>query len=237
MQETPREHEQRMRRWGRESESALADGRPQLLHSMLGMTSTPVGTGSHGPEGHDGTEAKYITNACPACGGGYEFLEQEIGRAWKCPHCGSPVALRAQTPSPKGGATRTRLCLKGTLRWLLVLPAAAGAWVVALLFCNAFFLMTPFILPEWAKQLVAPGVTSAAFVYAGAKAAPSFQFVTALTLTVLHAVIFTLLFVFILQADQQFRTAPMWWLAITLIPALAATIGVCVSLKNEQEYM
>jgi hypothetical protein len=180
---------------------------------------------------------QYLTNTCPKCEGGFEFLEQEVGREWNCPHCGAAITLHPELPASKAGWCRTKPYLIAALRWLLVLPAAAGSWLAALLLCNGFFVATPFILPEWAKQLIAPGVTSAAFVYCGAKAAPSFRFVTALTLTVLHAMIYTIIFMFVLQADQRFRAAPMWWMLITLIPSLAATIGVCVALKNEDEYL
>lgn len=40
---------------------------------------------------------KYEINKCWSCGGKYEFLSQEIGRSWNCPHCDSLVVL---TPTP-----------------------------------------------------------------------------------------------------------------------------------------
>jgi DNA-directed RNA polymerase subunit RPC12/RpoP len=36
---------------------------------------------------------EYETNKCWSCGGKYEFLPQEIGRVWNCPHCDSQVVL------------------------------------------------------------------------------------------------------------------------------------------------
>ncbi len=47
---------------------------------------------------------RYITNTCPVCGGTYEFSEQDVGREWKCPHCGEPVQLR-QATSPRASAS------------------------------------------------------------------------------------------------------------------------------------
>ena len=40
---------------------------------------------------------EYENNKCWSCGGKYEFLPQEIGRVWNCPHCDSQVVL---TPTP-----------------------------------------------------------------------------------------------------------------------------------------
>jgi DNA-directed RNA polymerase subunit RPC12/RpoP len=36
---------------------------------------------------------QYESNKCWSCGGKYEFLSEEIGRVWNCPHCDSQIVL------------------------------------------------------------------------------------------------------------------------------------------------
>jgi len=70
------------------------------------------------------------------------------------------------------------------------------------------------------------------FVWAGAKTAPKYQFVTAITLTVIHAiangVIVTLVIVTGRAAD------PLWWLLLTCVLGIVATIEVCVGFHKEE---
>jgi predicted RNA-binding Zn-ribbon protein involved in translation (DUF1610 family) len=64
-------------------------------------------------------EPQYVTNTCPNCGGSFEFLQREIGRDWKCPHCGIPVTLRE---SPLMQAIPKKSELLGALLGLVLGP-------------------------------------------------------------------------------------------------------------------
>lgn len=175
---------------------------------------------------------KHVTNICPSCRGSYEFLEQEVGREWNCPHCGSTVTLQAQRVDSAAAIPDAKLRLKVVLRWVLVLPAAVCSYFVVLLPLYVVSVMAPFELPDWAKALIGSAATSAAFVLGGAGTAPKFRFITALVLTVIHAVIFTVFFVIIVEAKSQ--SVPLWFLGVCFVVSLGATIWVCVHMKDEE---
>ena len=177
---------------------------------------------------------RYVTNTCRECGGTYEFLDQEIGREWVCPQCGVPIIL---APGPSLAELRRAERWKQTkvfLRWMAVLPASVGGVFLAML---ASFLLQR-IAPwdpeqfEWLIQLGTSAGAGVAFVAAGANTAPSHRFVTALALTVIHAVGYTVGFAFILSSHSE--TVPIWWLAVCSVAALVGSICACVVLHREE---
>lgn len=92
--------------------------------------------------------------------------------------------------------------------------------------------MAPWESPMWLKQLIGSAAAGAAFVAAGANTAPSRRFITALVLLVVHAVLYTAGFAFILARHSE--TVPIWWLAVCSVAALAGTVCMCVVLHKEE---
>ena len=111
------------------------------------------------------------------------------------------------------------------------MPAAAASYFLALAPLIYLASVMPVELPRWAQALAGAAATSAAFVYGGAMTAPRFRLVTALALTVLHAVAFTLAFVVIVEAKSQ--SVPLGLLGLCLVVSLAATVWVCVQMKDK----
>lgn len=159
---------------------------------------------------------KYIENKCPKCQGQYEFLEQEAGRDWTCPHCGFPITLRIP------------LTLRDVLRWVAVLPGAWLAWLVSQVFLKiAIFPMLP--EPEWMYYLESSVAGSFCYVLAGATTAPRFRFETALILTVIFGIIMSAAVTFFAIYQR-----PLGYLIFSSVAGIITTICVCVALRKPE---
>jgi Kef-type K+ transport system membrane component KefB len=124
---------------------------------------------------------------------------------------------------------------KTILRWMAVLPAAIGAYIgVALLTLIFHYLNGDF---EFFGQLASAVLSPIAFVYAGARTAPTHHFTTAITLTVLHAVILAAMFGFIAYSlfilKMTFKN-PVWWDTTRAAIGVAVTIAACVAIAREE---
>ncbi len=182
---------------------------------------------------------RYVTNTCPACGGTYEFLEQEIGREWTCPHCASPVILSPGLSLDEIRRAEKWDKVKTAFRWVAVLPASVGGVCVMLLLIALIRVAIPLDPDQfmWLIQLVSSAVCGAVFVAAGANTAPAHRFVTALVLTVIHTIGYTAFFVFVLCVHQEALSDPAWWVAVCSVAALAGSVWMCVVLHREEVQM
>ncbi len=122
------------------------------------------------------------------------------------------------------------------LRWALVFPAAAGAWVGAqisiMIVGNVFY---PMGLWNFASWLVKIGTVVAApygFVWAGAQTAPRYSFIVVIFLTVVHAIFATAIFV--LAIDVEKIAAPLWWIITGYAVGIAVTIVACLQLRRKE---
>jgi hypothetical protein len=125
--------------------------------------------------------------------------------------------------------------LKIVLRWIAVLPAAVGSYVgVALLTVLMQHLNSDSAFwGELSSAVFAP----MAFVYAGATTAPTHRFTTAITLTVLHAMLLAGMFGFIAYGLFVLKTTfkdPVWWAATRAVIGVAVTIGATVAISREE---
>jgi hypothetical protein len=115
---------------------------------------------------------------------------------------------------------------------VLILPAAAGAYVGAQVLVAIANSLTP--VPEVVEiaysQVVNSVVGPLAFVYVGAKLAPRHQFVTALGLTVLHAVAITTIVTAALVSGRNGQ--PAWVLIGAAGLGIVATVILCYHLRE-----
>jgi uncharacterized membrane protein HdeD (DUF308 family) len=122
------------------------------------------------------------------------------------------------------------------LRWLAVLPAAIGAYFavqiavgIAMGFVNGFD-----DRPDYQSQFISSIVGPYFLVLAGAKTAPTFRFVTALTLTVLHATFNGSLVTLAIVQDLR-QSFSLWWLILCGVVGIIASIVACVQMRKEEE--
>ena len=106
------------------------------------------------------------------------------------------------------------------LRWVGVLPVAVAAYIVIQLIVIIGNLITG--LPDFYMQLFNSIAASYCFVYAGARTAPRYPFVVAVTLTVIFAIlnssVLTLAFI------SHRYSGSLTWLVITCTLGIVATI-------------
>jgi uncharacterized membrane protein HdeD (DUF308 family) len=122
------------------------------------------------------------------------------------------------------------------LRWVAVLPAAIGAYfgvqiVVGLAMVYANGLDDS---PDYKSQLICSIVGPCSLVLAGAKTAPKFRFVTALTLTVLHA-IYSGALVTLAMVRVATQSASLWWLILSGVIGIIASIATCIQIRKEED--
>ena len=128
---------------------------------------------------------------------------------------------------------------KVILRWIAVFPAAIAAYIGVAAFLTIFLQFWEGAF-EFYTQLVTAIFASSAFVYAGTKTAPTNRLVTAITLTVLHAIILAAGLGFIafgsLILKMEFKT-PVWWDTVRAVVGVVATIVACRAIaKDKRNY-
>jgi len=132
------------------------------------------------------------------------------------------------------------------LRWLAVLPAAVGAYfasqvVTGLLTEVGYFFYAGrgfedgwLDRPDYKSQFLCSIIGPYCLVWAGAKTAPRYRFVTALTLAVLHAVgngsVVTLAIV-----RGMYQSASLWWLILSCVVGIISSIGACIQMRKEED--
>ena len=116
------------------------------------------------------------------------------------------------------------------LRWVAVLPAALGAWIaIQLLIILANAMVTP-RWSDWWLQLINSAASSYAFVYAGAATAPKHNFIVGIVVAILYGIFM----VVIITAGFFVKTSdPLWWLVLSGVISLVATIAAVVKLREE----
>jgi hypothetical protein len=122
-------------------------------------------------------------------------------------------------------------------RWLLVAPAAVGAWIGAQIFIMAAGNIVTQGLMLWNLGIwvVAVGAAVAApygFVWAGALAAPRYRFRVAVILTAIHALGAMTILVMVLGSEQI--NAPVWWVVTGNGLGIMATLGACAQLREKR---
>ncbi len=124
-------------------------------------------------------------------------------------------------------------------RWTLVLPVAAGAYAVASLAVMLVGLLPSLspVLPEavantWC-QIMNSVLPPAAAVYAAAKVAPRGRLVVGISLTVINAVACAVIVT--ASAVRGAVSPPLWYLVLTGVLGVVATIAVCAMLRHEED--
>jgi len=129
--------------------------------------------------------------------------------------------------------------IKIILRWIAVLPAALAAYYGIVLFTILGDLFDGFKWLDFVWKLQCVVFAPLAFVCVGARIAPAHRLATAITLAVIHAMVFAAWFgltVFCAFALKMTFTEPVsvWWSAIEIVIAVAVTIGACVGIARRQ---
>jgi hypothetical protein len=120
------------------------------------------------------------------------------------------------------------------LRWLLVLPAALGAYIVlqALFVLLSLLLAVPEALNRGVSQLIADIFCPYYFVYIGSKVAPAFRLHVAVLLTVVLSVLYGMLLLYgVLRGDISY---PLWWLTLSLVLGLGSCVFAVVRIQDDR---
>lgn len=122
------------------------------------------------------------------------------------------------------------------LRWALVLPAAAGAWVGAqisiMIVGNIFYPMGLWNFASWFVKIGTVVAAPYGFVWAGAQTAPRHSFIVAIVLTVVHAIFATAIFILAIGVERI--TAPLWWIITGYVVGITVTIVACVQFRRKE---
>lgn len=149
-------------------------------------------------------------------------------------NCGRiPVSPLDHAMNSESHTSRPQRPVTDWLRWLAVLPAALGAYFgIQLVIGLARGLEDGFAdRPDYKSQLICSILGPYFLVWVGAKTAPRFRFVTALTLTVLHAIAAgSLVTIGIVQGLLQ--SGALWWLIICSVVGFVGTIVLCVQMRK-----
>lgn len=115
-------------------------------------------------------------------------------------------------------------------RWVAVLPAGIGAWIgIQLLIALANAMVTP-RWSDWWLQLINSAASSYALVYTGAVTAPKHNFIVGIVLAILYSIFM----VVIITAGFFIKTSdPLWWLVLSGIISLVASIVAVVKLHDD----
>jgi hypothetical protein len=129
--------------------------------------------------------------------------------------------------------------LPAWLRWILVLPAAAGSFlaiqiVVALLHTVAEYLavLTPLVsaMGDYFPQLVNSVAGPYAFVWAGTRTSPAHRLTTAISLAVIMSVITAaaIVLVFLYPNEAGMRPGGLTWLTFSGVLGIGTAIKACL---------
>ena len=124
--------------------------------------------------------------------------------------------------------------IPNSIRWLLILPAASVAFIGLQLIIALVNSFTPIpekiidIFCQFANSLAGPF----AFVFVGAKIAPSYKYYISISLAVFY-VLFSTVIVY-LAIQSQNPADPLWWLITSIILGLLAATIACSVIKAEE---
>lgn len=121
------------------------------------------------------------------------------------------------------------------LRWVLVIPAAIGAYFgiqIAVALGNSFS-PGPEIFINIFCQIVNSVAGPYCLVWAGAKTAPSNRFVVAIILTVIHAIVNGVV-VTLGIISNRFSVGYIVWIIFVCLLGIAATIVCCLQFKDDE---
>lgn len=122
------------------------------------------------------------------------------------------------------------------LRWLAVLPAAIGAYFAIQIAVGLVMVFENGLddRPDYKSQFICSVVAPYVLVLAGAKTAPKFRFVTALTLTVLHA-LFSGAIVALAMVWGMSQSDSLWWLILSEVIGIITSIAACIQMRKEED--
>jgi hypothetical protein len=110
------------------------------------------------------------------------------------------------------------------LKWILVLPAAIGGFVVVQIFIvlGGLFLDTGSYYAQFASALLCP----AAFVSAGSTVAPAYRYITSICLTIVVAILQTALLTWLIIEKRE-TTSGLAWLIFCGLAGVVACVAEC----------
>lgn len=117
------------------------------------------------------------------------------------------------------------------LKWILVLPAAIGAFVGVqiLVVAGSLFLDSGSGYAQFASALLCP----AAFVSAGSRVAPVYRHITAICLTILVAILSTAIVTKVVMDRHETRSG-LAWLVICGVAGIVVCVFECHSFNEEE---
>ena len=127
----------------------------------------------------------------------------------------------------------------GSFRWILVLPAAVGAYIAVhiVVIIGNLYLTGSFgvYFCQFVNSVCAPY----AFVLAGAKTAPRHGFAAGIALAVILAVLMGgVIAVSLIEARMGVYTErhsdPLWWLVVSSVIGIAVAIAACIQLHADE---
>lgn len=121
-----------------------------------------------------------------------------------------------------------------SLRWLLVLPAALGAFLVlqVLFVVLSLLLAVPDAWNRGISQTIATIFCPYYFVYIGSKIAPDGRLYVAVSLTVVLSVIYGMLLT--LGLGRLGGSVPVWWFFTCLLMSLGSCVVAVARVQNEE---
>jgi hypothetical protein len=129
--------------------------------------------------------------------------------------------------------------MKAGLRWILVLPAAVAAYLLASLCVGIFCDLNAVFYERWSdnwKGALQCGWGSFAFIYCGCKTAPSFKFRTAIALLLVMAIGIGLLAGLLIAKGVEMSTGQMVWRIVdAVVSVLGCLIGCGIEHEREKE--
>ncbi len=145
-------------------------------------------------------------------------------------------ALVSSPGGVRGSGVKAMRELPDWLRWALVLPAAAGAWVGVQIFImmvgNVFYAMGLWNIPSWFVKIGTIVAAPYGFVWLGAQTAPRHSFIVAIFLTFVHAIFATAIFVLAIGVDGI--GAPLWWIITGYVVGITVTIVACLQFRRKE---
>lgn len=120
------------------------------------------------------------------------------------------------------------------LRWIGVLPAAIGAYAgIQILVGLSSCLRVGMDVDYW-SQFLCSAAGPYCLVWAGAKTAPRFRFVTALTLAIVHAVACGSIITLAMCLANSNSTS-LWWALVCGAAGIVATMAACIPFRHDEE--
>ena len=122
------------------------------------------------------------------------------------------------------------------LRWILFLPLATVGYFVTQVIVGFSSFLVGSIIPvlgnDIASQFISSILGPICFVLVGTKIAPKHSFIVAICLTVVYATLSITVISTVILANVN-TTNPLWWVIVTGLVGIAATIACCLFLRNQ----